>query len=63
MIQVGKTYIFTKSGNEVRVVAADVIILNKQRIAAFTVERLDSGKRMLVPAVSLKTRAESGLED
>ncbi len=42
------TYIFVKSGSEVRIVSYD-----KKHC---TVKRIDTGKHMLVPSSSLKTK-------
>lgn len=63
MIKVGQVYIFTKSGNEVRVQERAVITLNGKQVDGFTVARVDSGKTMFVPKGSLKTRQELGLDD
>lgn len=54
-IEVGKTYVFTKSGNKVRALEQT----GKNRIATFwLVERLDGeskGKQMIVTADALAT--------
>lgn len=61
MIKIGHTYIFTKSGNEVKVEEKASITLNGKTVNGFTVSRVDSGKTMFVPKGSLKTKQELGL--
>lgn len=60
-IQVGHTYIFTKSGNEVRVIESSSVMLNGKTVQGHTVERVDSGKRLFAPEGTLKTKAELSL--
>lgn len=61
-IQVGETYVFTKSGNEVRVVEATSVVLNGKTVEGHTVARIDSGKTLFAPKGTLKTKAELGLD-
>jgi hypothetical protein len=51
-------YIFTKSGSVVRIVEASSVRLNGKTLKGFTVERVDTGKRMFAPAGSLVPSAE-----
>ena len=53
-IKVGNTYIFTKSGNKVRV-------LTRFSDATYEVERVDNGKKMIVSRKSLQS--EGAIED
>ena len=62
-IQVGETYVFTKSGNEVRVVEATSVVLNGKTVQGHTVARIDSGKTLFAPKGTLKTKAELDLAD
>ena len=62
-IQVGHTYIFTKSGNEVRVIEATSMVVNGKTVHGHTVARVDSGKTLFAPQGTLKTRAELDLEE
>lgn len=61
-IAVGQTYIFTKSGNEVRVIEATSMVVNGQTVQGHTVARVDSGKTLFAPQGTLKTKAELDLE-
>jgi DeoR/GlpR family transcriptional regulator of sugar metabolism len=50
--------IFTKSGNPVRLIEETTIQLDGKKVPAWSVQRLDSDKRMLCPTNSLKLAAE-----
>lgn len=62
-IQVGETYIFSKSGNEVRVVEATSVVLNGKTVEGHTVARINSGKTLFAPKGTLKTKTELGLDE
>jgi hypothetical protein len=59
-VQLNQVYTFTKSGADVRVIAAIPNNPDTRYKDMFEVERLTSGKRMVVPAASLDEPTQDG---
>lgn len=52
-IKLGNCYVFTKSGNKVKVLASCSVKLNGKTVHGYTVQRIDSDKTLFAPKGSL----------